>query len=77
MKSSRWLNACIVGVVGTVAVLSAGWTLGCSVGALYDLPYGQSETCKNHEERAISTLIALLATLISLKSNPPEEPDAR
>ena len=72
MKSSRWLNACIVGVVGTIAVLSAGWTVGCSYGALAELPYAESETCKNHEERAITTLIALLATLISLKSNPPE-----
>lgn len=69
---SRWLNFCIVGVVSTIAVLAAGWTLGCTYGSLAELPYGQSKTCENHEERAISTLVALMATLISLKSNPPE-----
>ena len=72
MKSSRWLNFCIVGVVSTIAVLSAGWTLGCTLGNLYQLPYGNSQTCENHEERALATLVALMATLISLKSNPPE-----
>ena len=73
MKSSRWLNVCIVCVVTTIAALSAGWSIGCSYGAFVQLPYAESETCKNHEERAITTLIALLATLISLKSNPPAE----
>ena len=32
---------------------------------------GRTKTCENHEERAIATLVSLMATLISLKSNFP------
>ena len=73
MKSgSRWLNNCIVGLVVSIVVTTCGWSFGCMAASFTDNPYGTSKTCENYEERALATLVGLLATMISLKSNPPK-----
>jgi len=35
--------------------------------------YAESETCKDADNRAMQTMFSLLATLVSLRSNPPED----
>ena len=69
----RWLKRSIVFVVVTMAGTAVGWSAGCMSASMRGNQYGNSESCKNHEERASQTLLALLTTLISLRSNPPNE----
>ena len=75
MRSPSWLNRSIVGTIIVISVLAVGWSLGCMAASYRGNPYGQSEACNNHDDRAIQVMTALLATLISLKSNPPEDDD--
>ena len=56
-----------------MAATAVGWSAGCMSASMRGNQYGNSESCKNHEERASQTLLALLTTLISLRSNPPNE----
>jgi hypothetical protein len=58
--------------VVSIVALAGSWSIGCMAASFVENPYGTSKTCENHEERALTTLVALLATMISLKSNPPK-----
>lgn len=73
MRSPAWLTRSIVAVVSTIAALSVLWSAGCTGASVIGNPYGASKSCENHEDRALQVMTALLATLISLRSNPPEQ----
>ena len=70
--TSKWLTNCIVGTVLSIGFLAVAWSGSCMTAAFISNPLAETEACKNHDDRAIQVMIALLATLISLKSNPPE-----
>lgn len=70
-----WLTRSIIATVATIAALSVGWSVGCMGASIAQNPYGDSKSCENHEDRAIQVMMALLATLISLRSNPPTADD--
>ena len=78
----RWLLACIVTVVVTMAGMSVAWWASCSfwIGPMIWHEYVRSEgkrpttepeACKDSGSRAIATLSSLLATLLGLMSQPP------
>jgi hypothetical protein len=67
----RWLTRTLVGVVATVATLAVFWSVSCTVAGFMGLKHASSKDCESHDDRAIQTLMALTATLISLQSNPP------
>ena len=71
----RWLTRSLIAVVFTISALSVGWSVGCMGASLTGNAYGQSKSCENHEDRALQVMMALLATLISLRSNPPTRDD--
>ena len=71
--TSKWLTNCIVATVSTIAVMSVVWSGSCVISSFISNPLAETESCKNHDDRAIQVMMALLATLISLKSNPPME----
>jgi hypothetical protein len=85
----RWLSAAIVGVVGTTAALSVGMYLSCSfyynprVIEYYKNARPSQEgvdsrlqvmSCAGADDRALTVLAGLLATLVSLASQPPGRP---
>jgi hypothetical protein len=65
------LTRTLVGVVATVATLAVFWSVSCTVAGFMGLKHASSKDCESHDDRAIQTLMALTATLISLQSNPP------
>ena len=69
----NWLTKCIIAVTFTIGLLAGGWSGSCLVATFTNNPLAEQETCKNHDDRAIQVMLGLLATLISLKSNPPTE----
>jgi hypothetical protein len=69
----RWLTRSIIAAVTTIAALSIGWSASCTAAGFWGLKYAESETCKDADNRAMQTMFSLLATLVSLRSNPPEE----
>jgi hypothetical protein len=76
----RWLTSSIVLVVATTAVLSVGWSAACTFyigprmfdAAMQGKLEHEPAVCEDAENRALQVLTALLATLIGLRSNPPE-----
>lgn len=68
----RWLTRSLIAVVFTIAALSVGWSAGCLGAGLVQNPYSESKACENYEDRALQIMMSLLATLVSLRSNPPE-----
>ena len=69
----RWLTNSIIAAVSTIAALSIGWSASCTAAGFWDMKFAQSESCKDADNRALQTMFSLLATLVSLRSNPPEE----
>ena len=67
----HWLTRMLVGVVATVATLAVFWSVSCTAAGFMGLKHATSKDCESHDDRAIQTLMALTATLISLQSNPP------
>ena len=67
----HWLTRMLVGVVATIAVLAVFWSVSCTTAGFMGLRHASSKDCESHDDRAIQTLMALTATLISLQSNPP------
>ena len=78
----RWLVGCVVGIVVTTATLSTAWWATCSfyigpkIWATYvqtdgKLPAVEPDACKDADNRAITVLTSLLATLLGLMSQPP------
>ena len=82
MRTPRWLVASVVGVVATTAALSISWVGICSfiVGpkifqsAIEGKIQQEPKVCDNVEDRAIQVLTGLLATLLGLMSNTPNDP---
>jgi hypothetical protein len=83
----RWLSISIVGVVGTTAALAVGMYLSCSfyynpkVIEYYRNARPEQEagggrlqvmSCAGADDRALTVLAGLLATLVSLASQPPD-----
>ena len=71
----QWLTRSIIAAVSTIAALSVGWSASCTAAGFWDLKYAESETCKDADNRAMQTMFSLLATLVSLRSNPPTKDD--
>ena len=69
----RWLTNSIIAAVSTIAALSVGWSASCTAAGFWNMNYAESETCKDADNRAMQTMFSLLATLVSLRSNPPED----
>jgi len=67
----RWLTRSIIAAVSTIAALSVGWSASCTAAGLFGMKFSESETCKDADQRAMQTMFSLLATLVSLRSNPP------
>ena len=70
-REPRWLTRVLVATVCTIALLSVSWSISCTGAGVMGLSYAASEDCKDHDNRALQTLFGLLATLVSLRSNPP------
>ena len=70
-REPHWLTRVLVGTVCTIALLSVSWSASCTGAGFLGLSYATSEDCKDHDNRALQTLFGLLATLVSLRSNPP------
>lgn len=67
----HWLTRMLVGVVATIAILAVFWSVSCTAAGFMGIKHASSKDCESHDDRAIQTLMALTATLISLQSNPP------
>jgi len=72
-REPRWLTRSIIAAVATIAALSVGWSASCTGAGLFGLKFSESETCKDADQRAMQTMFSLLATLVSLRSNPPSD----
>lgn len=72
-KSPAWLTRSIVAAVSTIAALSVGWSASCTAAGFWGMKFAEGETCKDADQRAMQTMFSLLATLVSLRSNPPEQ----
>jgi len=72
-REPRWLIKSIIAAVFVIAALSVGWSVSCTSAGLLSLKYAEEEVCKDHDSRALQTMFGLLATLVSLRSNPPNE----
>ena len=72
-KEPHWLTRVLVGTVCTIALLSIGWSVSCTASGMWGTEYSKSEDCKDHDNRALQTMFGLLATLVSLRSNPPTD----
>ena len=66
-----WLTRSIIATVGTIAVLSVGWSASCTAAGFWGSPWAKSDACADVDNRAMQTMFSLLATLVSLRSNPP------
>ena len=73
----RWLTNSIVAAVTTIAALSVGWSASCTAAGFWGMKFAASEACKDADNRALQTMFSLLATLVSLRSNPPEDTPGR
>ena len=71
----QWLTRCIVAAVSTIAALSVGWSASCTAAGFWQLKFAETEQCKDADNRALQTMFSLLATLVSLRSNPPTKDD--
>ena len=71
----QWLTRSIIAAVATIAVLSVGWSAGCTAAGFLENDYAASKSCDDHDSRALQTMFSLLATLVSLRSNPPTKDD--
>lgn len=74
MREPRWLARSIIAVVATIAALAVGWSASCTAAGIWNLKFAEAEACKDADNRALQTMFSLLATLVSLRSNPPEDP---
>jgi hypothetical protein len=72
-REPRWLTRSIIAAVSTIAALSVGWSASCTAAGLFGMEFSSSETCKDADQRAMQTMFSLLATLVSLRSNPPDD----
>ncbi len=70
-----WLTRSIIATVGTIAALSVGWSASCTAAGFWEHKIAESDTCKDADNRALQTMFSLLATLVSLRSNPPTNDD--
>ena len=70
-----WLTRSIIATVTTIAALSVGWSASCTAAGFWNLKYAESKSCEDHDSRALQTMFSLLATLVSLRSNPPTRDD--
>ena len=70
-----WLTRSIIAAVTTIAALSIGWSASCTVAGFWGSPWAKSDTCADADNRAMQTMFSLLATLVSLRSNPPTRDD--
>jgi len=66
----KWLQYSICGVVATTAALTVGSWATCSI----RFDGREPESCKMASEKALGALTGLLATLVSLASQPPVGP---
>jgi hypothetical protein len=69
----KWLTNSIIAAVSTIAALSVGWSASCTAAGFWDLKFASTDTCQDADNRAMQTMFSLLATLVSLRSNPPED----
>ena len=74
-REPRWLTKSIIAAVTTIAALSVGWSASCTAAGFWEHKIAESDTCKDADNRALQTMFSLLATLVSLRSNPPETDD--
>ena len=74
-REPRWLTRSIIAAVTTIAALSVGWSASCTAAGLANMKFASDETCKDADQRAMQTMFSLLATLVSLRSNPPDDPE--
>ena len=74
-REPRWLTKSIIAAVTTIAALAVGWSASCTAAGLWSLKFAEEESCKDADQRALQTMFSLLATLVSLRSNPPETDD--
>ena len=72
-REPRWLTRSIIAAVSTIAALSVGWSASCTAAGLANMKFASDETCKDADQRAMQTMFSLLATLVSLRSNPPDD----
>jgi len=73
MHEPRWLTRSIIAAVSTIAALSVGWSASCTAAGLLGMKYAEEKACDDHDSRALQTMFGLLATLVSLRSNPPTD----
>lgn len=72
-REPRWLTRSIIAAVSTIAALAVGWSASCTAAGLWGLKFAEEESCKDADQRALQTMFSLLATLVSLRSNPPDD----
>lgn len=70
----KWLQYSICGVVATTAALTIGSWAVCSPAFRAQFDGREPESCKLATEKALGAMSALLATLVSLASQPPVGP---
>jgi hypothetical protein len=74
-REPRWLIRVLIATVCTITLLSVSWSASCTGAGFLGLSYASSKECEDHDNRALQTLFSLLATLVSLRSNPPTNGD--